>query len=513
MANKGRLHNTVRNMSWHMAYQVLVMTLGVILPKYIISVYGSEINGLTSTIRHALTLVTIVQAGLGTSATYLMYKPLEENDRIRIASLLQSIKKMYRLIAFSVAGIGLVASVILMFTVKGSIGSKYIFIASFITCIDSSLSLYFTAACNLFLNAKQDKYIISIVTMVTGVLNYAIQVVILLLKPSFLFLYFNNLFICVVNILILLFVFRKQYEPYKPTPEELKEVKTVPIPGVTYAALNEASHSSVGGMITVAVSIMGGLKAASVLSVYMMVINLLSTVSSVAHSSFVPSYGSMVAEKNMEKTNRVFEIFQFSFYTLNTFLFMCTTILIIPFVKLYTADVTDVNYFNELLMVLCIVYGMFFAFRIPYNNTVSVTGLFKETCKQPIISAGIAIILMFVLTRINYSLVLVGPVTFYMTNTFYQHFALKKLFPGFENGHFWRHFAVAVSAIMIALCLYRAVPIVVTSFFGWILYAIGTVIVCGVILLGLLITIDRSSFLLSYNFFKEKFLSKIFKKR
>ena len=508
MAKKSRLHNTVRNMSWHMIYQVLVMTLGVILPKYIISVYGSEVNGLTSTIKHVLTLVTIVQAGLGTSATYLMYKPLEENDRVRIASLLQSIKKIYRIIAFAVAGIGFAASAILAFTVEGSIGGKYIFIASFITCIDSSLSLYFTAACNLFLNAKQDKYIISIVTMITGVLNYGIQIIILLLKPTFLFLYFNNMFICILNIVILLIVFRKKYEPYKPTKEERQDVKTVPIPGVTHAAMNEAAHAAVYGMITVVVSVMGSLTAASVLSVYTMVINLISTVSTVAYTSFVPSYGSMVAEGNMEKTNRVFEIFQFSFFALTTFLFMCTTVLIVPFVKIYTTGVTDAEYVNEQLMILCVVYGMFYAFRIPYNNTVSVTGLFKETCRQPVICAVIAVTLMFALTGINYAFVMIGPVLFYVANTFYQHFALKKLFPGFQNSHFWRHFAVAATGFLIALGLYHAVPIQAASFGSWILYAVATAAVCGVTLLVLLVMIDRPSLKLTFNFFK----AKIFKK-
>ena len=511
MEKQSRLHNTVRNMSWQLAYQILIMTLGVILPKFIISVYGSEVNGLTSTIKHVLTLVTIVQAGLGTSATYLMYKPLEENNRVRIASRLLSIKRIYKTIAFAVAGIGLAASLILAFTVEGSIAGKYIFIASFITCIDSSLSLYFTAACNLFLNAKQDKYLISIVSLITGTLNYIIQIVILILKPSFLFLYFDNMFICILNIVILTIIFRKKYEPYKPTHEEEKEVGQVPIPGVTHAALNEAAHSAVYGMVTVIVSIMGNLKDASVLSVYLMVINLISTLSNVAYTSFVPSYGSMVAEGNMEKTNRVFEIFQFSFFAMTTFLFMCTTVLIIPFVQLYTRGVTDAEYVNELLMILCIAYGLFYAFRIPYNNTVSVTGLFKETCKQPVVCAIIAIGLMFGLTIINYALVMVGPLFFYIANTFYQHFALQKLFTGFKNGHFWKHLITGLLGFVIAVVLYHVIPIPATSFVRWILYALLTAAVCGTLLIGLLMVIDRESLKLTYSFFKPK-LQKIFKR-
>lgn len=508
MANKGRLYNTVRNMSWQLINQVLIMALGVILPKYVISVYGSEVNGLTSTIKHVLTLVTIVQAGLGSSATYLMYKPLEDNDRVYIASLLQSIKRIYRIIALVVAGIGLVVSVLLAYTIEGSIAQQYIFIASFITCIDSAMSLYFTASCNLFLNAKQDKYVISVVALITGLVSYGIQIVILILKPPFIFMYFNNMFICILNIVVLMLIYEKRYEPYRPTEEEAKQVRSVPIPGVTYAAANEAAHAAVYGMMTVVVSVLGSLKDSSVLTVYMMVINLISTVSNVAYTSFVPSYGSMVAEGNMERTNRVFQIFQFSFFALTAFLFMCTTVLIIPFVQLYTAGVTDAEYCNELLMILSIVYGLFYAFRIPYNNTVSVTGLFKETCRQPVICAVIAIVLMFALTESNFALVLVGPIMFYVANTFYQHFALKKLFPGFQNGHFWRHFVVAMLGFLFSLGLYKAFPIYPVSFMSWVFYAVATAFICGIILLILVVVIDWHSFKLSYNFFKTKILKK-----
>ena len=503
-----RLRKTTRNIFWQFAYQLLTLTLGVILPRYIIKVYGSDVNGLTSTIKHVLTLVTIVQAGLATSATYLLYKPLEEKDRIKIASLLYSIKKWYRVIAIIVACLGLAASIILSFAVNGEIAAKYIFIASFITCIDSALSIYFTATCNVFLNAKQDRYINSIVLLITGTLSYAIQIVILLVKPHFLFLYFNNFLICVLNIIILSIVFKKQYSPYDLNPEEKKEIKKVPVPGVTFAAINEASHAAVYGIMTVAVSVMSDLKAASVLSVYMMVINLISTVSNVFYTSFVSSYGSMVAEGDMNKINTVFQIFQFSFFLLTTFLFMCTSYLLIPFIRIYTRDATDANYINELLAILLIVYGLFYAYRIPYNNTISVIGKFKETYLQPLICAIIAIGLMFGLTIINYSLVVVGPIFFYVVNTFYQHFFIKKNFEGFDNNHFWRHFLVSILCVSLAIVAYFIYPITPSSFLRWALCGCVVAVISLIVLFVAIVLIDRKSFLLSFNYFKNRLFKK-----
>jgi hypothetical protein len=45
-----RIKNVLRNTSWELAYEFTVILLGFLAPRYIILTYGSEVNGLQSTI-------------------------------------------------------------------------------------------------------------------------------------------------------------------------------------------------------------------------------------------------------------------------------------------------------------------------------------------------------------------------------------------------------------------------------------------------------------------------------
>ena len=164
--------------------------------------------------------------------------------------------------------------------------------------------------------------------------------------------------------------------------------------------------------ITILFSFLYGLEAASILGVYWMVIRLLTMLAQAIYGSFTPSFGNLVAEGDYNKINRVFEVFQYVFFMLNTFLYMCAAYMILPFIRIYTNGITDAQYINQLLSISIIVYGIIYTYRIPYNIIISTNGLFKETWLQPLISAVISLFASIVLGRINMAFILIGPMIF-----------------------------------------------------------------------------------------------------
>ena len=479
----------------------MTMIANLIIPRFIIEIYGSEVNGLTSTIANVLMVVNLIQAGLSSSVAFLLYEPIEQRNNARIASIILSAKRIYSHISFGIAGIGFIASIILAFVVQGEISREFIFIATLVTCIDSAISTYFTAAGNVFLGAKQDGYITSKITIFGNILSYVLKAFVIIFRLHFMSLYVVNLLICLYNIIAYTLCFKKRYKEYAPREEEKSQIQRVPIPGVKYAAANEASHTAVTGLLTVLVSAASGLGAASVLSVYVMVANIVGSLSNALYSAFVPSYGSVIAEGNMKKVNDIFEIYQFLIITINTLFFMCMAYLMIPFVRLYTEGITDVDYISEPLMVLLVIYALFQVCRVPYNNTVYVKGFFRQTYLQPVVCAGIALVLTFVCSMIHFCLAPIGLIVFYAVNTFYQHYKLPKLFDGFNNTHFWRHFAVATIGVSMALLAYFLMPVYPSSFFIWAIYGvIAALVSLGVIVL-LVCIIDMKSGKLTLQYF------------
>ena len=499
--NENRLFNAVRNILWRFIVLLMTVVANLIIPRYIILIYGSEVNGLSASINHVLMIVNLIQAGLGSSVTYLLYKPIEDKDRAVIASILTSAKRIYKYISIAVLLLGTVASVIFAYVVKTELPRDFVLIASLLTCINSAAGTYFTATAGIFLGAKQDGYLVSRISIITNIISYMLNVLIIIFKPHFMVMYLNSLLICVINIIVLSDCFNKRYKPFEPTTEEKKQIKRIPIQGVSYAAANEAAHAVINGSFTVIISMFAGLKAASIIGVYMIAVSAVNTVSNAIYSAVVPSYGSVAAEGNVDKTNRIFEIYQFLLFTLNTLMYMCAAYLLIPFVHLYTKGVSDAEYTNIPLMVVTVLYGLSANLRIPYNNTVYIKGLFKETYLQPVICAVMALGMMVGLTMIDYTYTLVGSIFFFLANAFYQHFRLPKLFPGFDNRRFWNHWCVMVCGVALSILCFFLFPVAPSNFIWWFIYACITGIISLVVLVALLLLLDKKSLKNTVNYF------------
>lgn len=64
--------------------QVVTMIAGFITPRFMLTAYGSEINGLISSILQFISYFNLVEAGLSSAAVYSLYKPIAEKDYNRI---------------------------------------------------------------------------------------------------------------------------------------------------------------------------------------------------------------------------------------------------------------------------------------------------------------------------------------------------------------------------------------------------------------------------------------------
>lgn len=77
-----------------MISQIVVMAAGMITPRLMIATYGSEMNGLVSSLNQFILYITLVEAGIGGAAIYSLYKPLAEQDYDGISSILVAAKRV-----------------------------------------------------------------------------------------------------------------------------------------------------------------------------------------------------------------------------------------------------------------------------------------------------------------------------------------------------------------------------------------------------------------------------------
>ena len=127
-----RVKNSIKNIYYSMLIQVCMTLLGFISRRVFINNLDIEYLGINGLLTNVLSMLSLVEGGIGASIIYNMYKPLAEDDKPAIIALVQLYKKLYMVVAALVFAISLVIYPFLGKMMKGSENISYITIIYFI---------------------------------------------------------------------------------------------------------------------------------------------------------------------------------------------------------------------------------------------------------------------------------------------------------------------------------------------------------------------------------------------
>lgn len=374
-------------------HQVLLVACGIILPKFFLVAYGSEVNGLVSSITQFLGLISLAELGVGAVVQSSLYKPLAENNIEQVSRIFKSSQRF-----FNVVGCVLVVYVLLIaglypLFVKDEF--DYFFIATLVLIISINVFAQYYVGINyrLVLGADQYGFISHGLSCITLVVNTVVCVVLIKTGQSVHIVKLCSSIIFLLQPLILLFIARKKYKIIKNielTEEPIKQ---------KWNGLAQHVASAVNSNTDIIVlTFFSSLKDVSIYSVYYMVVNGVRSIVSSLTNGLISMFGNMLAKGELEEANKTFSFVETLIHTVTVLLFTITGILIVPFVAVYTKDISDANYITYPFGILITVALASYCLRLPYNIIVMAAGHYKETQVSAIIEAvlNISISVVFV---------------------------------------------------------------------------------------------------------------------
>ena len=81
--------------------QAVTIVCGFIVPRLLLSNFGSEVNGLVASITQFLSVIAFMEMGVGAVVQTTLYKPLAENDFTQISKIVHSADRFFRKIAIA----------------------------------------------------------------------------------------------------------------------------------------------------------------------------------------------------------------------------------------------------------------------------------------------------------------------------------------------------------------------------------------------------------------------------
>jgi O-antigen/teichoic acid export membrane protein len=371
-------------------YQMMVMIAGFITPRVMLKFYGSEINGLVSSINQFIVYFNLVETGLSGAAIYALYKPLADNDHKAINGVVSAAKKFYTQSGYIFVSLTIGFAVIYpMFVRTNAVTPLNVGLLVLVLGVNGALEFFTLSKYRTLLSADQRTYVISLASIVYVIVNTTIIVVLANLRVNIVVLRFVTLPSIFLRSFILMGYVKVKYKyiNYKEKPNTAALNKRW---DVLYLQILGAIHSGVPVVILTLVT--RNLKLVSVYAIFNMVIAGLNGILSIFISGLSASFGDVIArgeEKTLQKAYREFEFF---YYSLITVVYYILFVTIMPFIRIYTSGITDINYDLPLIGFLFVINGLLNNIKTPQGMLVISAGMFKETKVQTTTQGAIAVI-------------------------------------------------------------------------------------------------------------------------
>ena len=371
------------------AYQIIVMLVGFVTPRILLKYYGSEINGLVSSINQFITYFSLVEAGIAGATVYSLYKPLADNNHNEISSIISASKEFYIQAGYIFTALVIIMALIYPLFVSAT-GLTGTLIAILVVVLGAKgfLEFFTLAKYRVILTADQKTYVVSNASTVYILLQMIIIVILSMFRCNIVITYGVAIFALFARSIILMIYVKKKYPyiNYKATPN------TKALDKRWDALFLQVLQTAQTGAPVIIATIFTTLKDVSIYSIFNMVLTGINGVLGIFTTSLTASFGDVIARKEEENLKVVYKDFEYTYYLLISIIYAVSFIMIMPFINIYTNNITDANYNQPIIGFLFVLNGLLYSMKTPQGTLVISAGLYKETRWRTLTQALIIII-------------------------------------------------------------------------------------------------------------------------
>ena len=470
-----RSKNAMMNIGTALILQLLTAISGLLVSRLILQTFGSNVNGLVTSITQFLSYVSLLEAGIGGVIRAALFKPLAEQDTEKISEIIKATKIFFQKIVYIFSAYVIILAVAYPFVVKGNFTWKYVFFLVIIISISTLFEYFFCLPYINLLSADQKVWIISLLNSALVVIN--IVAIYLAIAAGF---GIHGVKICGILVYMIKPVFyylyvKKHYKLQKTEKVYRIEQKWN---GLVHNLAQFIHNNTDVALITLFINV----SEVSVYAVYYAVASGIERVITSISVGCAAGIGDVIARKEKERLNDVINTFEFVQSSVATVLFTVTGVMIVPFVELYSHGVTDTNYVRPVFAYVLVLAELFYCIRSIYSTIILNAGHYKQTQVNAVMEAvtNIVVSLLF-LKKMGIIGVAVGTLSGMIVRTIMDIRYLSKNIVYRTPVFFVKSFAT--NAVIFLVCSYVGylIPINVIGWGTWIFMASTVFCITGVI--------------------------------
>ena len=397
-----RTQNSIRNVLSAMIGQLGGILVNLLARVFFLHYLNQTYLGLNGLFTNVLTMLSLVELGVGPAMAYSLYKPLADHDVERLKSHMAFYKKAYVTIGLAIAALGL--AFLPFYTVfMDEVPDIPHLNTIYLLFVANTVVSYFYSYKRSLIICDQKKYIETAVHYGAYFLLNVVQIIFLALTKNYVvFLMLQVLSTWLENFILARkadklypFLREKNVRPMDKTDSQviLRNVAAMSMHKVGAVVVNSTDNILISKLI--------GLASAGLYSNYYTIIHPLQTITNQIFESIVASVGNLTAtvkDGNVEHLMETFyDVFFFAFWIF-TFCSICLLNLLHPFIEFMWLRNRGWLLDNATLYVLVLnfyLYGM----RRPVLTFRDATGAFWNDRFKPIFESIINLVASILLAK------------------------------------------------------------------------------------------------------------------
>ncbi len=458
--------------------QIITLVSGFIIPRLYLGIYGSSVNGLVTSVKQFLGFISLLEMGMGAIVQGALYKPLEMKNKYAISEIRYYANKFFKRVAIILVIYVGILSVVYPIMQQGF---EFLFVVSIIVVvsISSFVQYYFGIVNQLLLYADQRVYIPNVLSIIVTVLNTIFTLILVSANVKLPVVLLVTSLCYIIRPMCMNIYVNKKYgliQKYNHDKDPLEQKRSGLVHHISFFILMQTDIA----VITVFMNLI----SVSIYSVYSMVITGVKGIIISMLDGIQSLLGNYYAKEDLKGLAEQFSYFEWVIHNISVIAFASCIALIVPFVDVYTQDIIDAIYVDEILGMLFSIMGLLFVLRQIYFMPVKIFSVYKNTEISAYIEAFLNIVLSVIL--INYLGlygVVIGTIVALSIKIIYMAFYIKKLF-GYRIFDFFK-LTILDAFSMFVVCFFgKGMNWEINDYFSWFTFAIVIFLLSCLVVVG-----------------------------
>ena len=317
----------------------IIMVSSFVTRRIFASVLGLEIVGIESGFLNVVSMLAIVELGLGVGIVYKLYRPIAEKNWEQVAVILCFLRKCYYVIAAVIMLLGAVSSYFVAMPIKEDFSKFWLMQIFMLYVIDVVASYLYSHKRAMFI-ADQKNYVNNTIHIVIQVMLFASQIAILKIFGSFEAYLICKIVFRLAENMIISYRFDKKYsyinlKTKKLMPEIEKKDLFKNMKALLCHKVSGFGATTVSSLI---IMYFISLRENGIYGNYMLVVMGLNTITNEVFNGILASFGNLLNTESREKVYKNFNILYFINFLMYSFIVSAFLCLSAPFVTLWTGE-------------------------------------------------------------------------------------------------------------------------------------------------------------------------------